>query len=77
MLAASQRLFHERQAQLMIMKNEKLEKLCRALQLERNELRSQMKEVREGGRGGGGEGGREECHAAKPVTTVLILTENN
>ena len=58
MLAALQRLFHERQAQLMIMKNEKLEKLCRALQLERNELRSQMKEVREEGRGGGGGGGR-------------------
>ena len=45
MTSCSQRLHHERQAQVIRIKNEKLEKLCRALQLERNQLQEQVRGV--------------------------------
>ena len=35
------------------MRNEKLEKLCRALQAERNQLQDQIRKVYSGGGGGG------------------------
>ena len=41
-----QRMVMEQNAQLLRTKNEKLEKLCRALQAERNQLRKQDKPVR-------------------------------
>ena len=40
-----QRLHHERQAHLIRVRNEKLEKLCRALQAERNQLQEQLRKV--------------------------------
>ena len=42
----TQRMVVEQNAQLLRTKNEKLEKLCRALQAERNQLRKQDKPVR-------------------------------
>ena len=42
----TQRMVMEQNAQLLRTKNEKLEKLCRALQAERNQLRKQEKTVR-------------------------------
>ena len=41
----TQRMVMEQNAQLLRTKNEKLEKLCRALQAERNQLRKQEKTV--------------------------------
>ena len=45
MSSTSQRLHYERQAHVFRTKNEKLEKLCRALQQERNQLQDQVRKV--------------------------------
>ena len=45
MSLTSQRLHYERQAHVIRTKNEKLEKLCRALQQERNQLQDQVRKV--------------------------------
>ena len=44
--ASVQRIVMEQNARLLRSKNEKLEKLCRALQAERNQLKKQDKPVR-------------------------------